>query len=249
MRWQLCGIGWWQAVCFCITQVCFSCVHPTRRWRFSSSAWVELSSNVYTMKVGCSSTRKFSLSLCYVTMFGKAPRSLTKPLDRLVHAQHTHTHARTGDGFNHRPTVAQRPPPPSKASTLHPPSYLPFILFQSVLALQPFISFLTSQSGPHHSFFCWIAPSLTHNLKSKVKHGGVLPSSSSWPWLAGVELSYHRRTADEWLEQSSTLLSGCFTLNAAGHSHADVIVQKLKGADELAKERKGNYDCMTRVNI
>lgn len=153
MRWQLCGIGWWQAVCFCITQVCFSCVHPTRRWRFSSSAWVELSSNVYTMKVGCSSTRKFSLSLCYVTMFGKAPRSLTKPLDRLVHAQHTHTHARTGDGFNHRPTVAQRPPPPSKASTLYPPSYLPFILFQSVLALQPFISFLTSKSGPHHSFF------------------------------------------------------------------------------------------------
>lgn len=248
MRWQLCGIGWWQAVCFCITQVCFSCVHPTRRWRFSSSAWVELSSNVYTMKVGCSSTRKFSLSLCYVTMFGKAPRSLTKPLDRLVHAQHTHTHARTGDGFNHRPTVAQSPPPlqsfhssPSFISPFHPISVRPRT---STFHLVSNVSVWTSPL-----LFCWIAPSLTHNLKSKVKHGGVLPSSSSWPWLAGVELSYHRRTADEWLEQSSTLLSGCFTLNAAGHSHADVIVQKLKGADELAKERKGNYGCMIRVNI
>lgn len=227
----------------CVSPVCTRHAggdfHPVHEWSWAatSTPWkwaVVARGNFHWVSV---------MWPCLVKLLGLWPSPLT---DWCTHNTHTRTHRRW---FQSQTYCSSEPPPPSKASTLHPPSYLPFILFQSVLALQPFISFLTSQSGPHHSFFCWIAPSLTHNLKSKVKHGGVLPSSSSWPWLAGVELSYHRRTADEWLEQSSTLLSGCFTLNAAGHSHADVIVQKLKGADELAKERKGNYDCMIRVNI
>ena len=31
--------------------------------------------------------------------------------------------------------------------------------------------------------------------------------------------------------------------------HADIIVQKLKGMDEVEKEWKGNYDCTIRINI
>lgn len=126
-------------------------VYTTCRWWYSSCAWVRYEQQVYTVHVCCSSRRKFSLSLCYVTMFGKASqaRSLTKPLDQFVCA-HTHTHTYTGDGFNHRPTEKQIPLLQISLFTLLHISLSS--LFQSTLSFHPYIPFCMSQSVPYLLF-------------------------------------------------------------------------------------------------
>ncbi len=210
---------------------------------FSSCAWLRLNQQVCTINVCCSSRRKFSLSLCYVTMFGKAPqaRSLTKPLDRLVH-----THSHTQEMVSITDLLWLRPPPPpsifqfprSVISLFHPyfsqSSHLNLSSHFARLSLYFTFPFLLNASIIHTQF------------KRKEKHGAVVPTTSSCSWLVWVELSHYQLTNAGPVQY---VLSGYFTLNTAGHSHTDIIVQKPRKLMNWCKNKKEMKEGERRTNI
>lgn len=120
----------------------FLCVYDTQVMIFILCL-SEVERQLYTMNVCCSSRGNFHwVSVMWPCLVKLLRHGLwPSPLTDCVR---THTH--TGDGFNHRPTVAQTP---SKSFTFHAPSYHSFI----PISVNPLIWPCYSQFVLHFPFF------------------------------------------------------------------------------------------------